>query len=134
MIAHGDATSGYSLYVQDGRLHHTLNVGGQQTTVRSERLPPNARRLGVDLQPASDGRTFTLLVDGAPAGSLKTSAGFMTLISWSGLDIGRDRGSPVGPYAAPFEFTGVLRKVTVTMDGAQDLDHEAVGNTEMARQ
>jgi arylsulfatase A-like enzyme len=134
LIAHGDATSGYSLYVQAGRLHHTLNIGGQQTTVSSEPLSADARKLGVDLQQASDGRTFTLLVDGAPAGSLKTSAGFATLISWSGLDIGRDRGSPVGPYAAPFEFTGALRKVTVTMDGAQDLDHEAVGNAEMARQ
>ncbi len=134
LIAHGDATSGYSLYVKDGRLHHTLNIGGQRTTVSSEPLPADARRLGVDLQQASDGRTFTLLVDGAEAGSLKTSAGFATLISWSGLDIGRDRGSPVGTYAAPFEFTGKLHKVTVTMDGAQDLDHEAVGNAQMARQ
>lgn len=133
LIAHGDATSGYSLYVKDGRLHHTLNIGGQQTTVTSEPLPAGARRLGVDLQQASDGRTFTLLVDGEAAGSLKTSAGFATLISWSGLDIGRDRGSPVGPYAAPFAFTGTLRKVTVVMDGAQDLDHAAVANAEMAR-
>lgn len=134
LIAHGDATSGYSLYVQDGRLHHTLNIGGRQATVSSEPLPPHVRTLGVDLKSDADGRTFTLLVDGQPAGSLKTSAGFMTLISWSGLDIGRDRGSPVGPYAAPFQFTGTLRKVTVVMDGAQDLDHQAVGNAEMGRQ
>jgi arylsulfatase len=134
LIAHGDATSGYSLYVQERRLHHTLNIGGQQTTVSSPPLPVGARTLGVDLRKGADGRTFTLLVDGAAAGSLKTTAGFATLISWSGLDIGRDRGSPVGPYAAPFSFTGRLRKVTVTMDGAQDLDHEAVGNVELARQ
>ncbi|MGH6908873.1 MAG: arylsulfatase, partial [Phenylobacterium sp.] len=134
LIAHGDATSGYSLYVQDGRLHHTLNIGGRQTTVSSRPLPAGARRLGVDLAKGPDGRVFTLLVDGAPAGSLTTAAGFNMLISWSGLDIGRDRGSPVGPYAAPFNFTGRLRKVTVTMDGAQDLDHEAVGKVELARQ
>jgi arylsulfatase len=102
--------------------------------VSSSPLPAGARTLGVDLRKGSDDRTFTLLVDGAAAGSLKTTAGFATLISWSGLDIGRDRGNPVGPYAAPFSFTGRLRKVTVTMDGAQDLDHEAVGNVELARQ
>ena len=28
LIAHGDATSGYSLYVKDGLLVHDLNIGG----------------------------------------------------------------------------------------------------------
>jgi arylsulfatase len=134
LIAHGDATSGYSLYIQDGRLHHVLNIGGQRVTVSSEPLPSGARRLGVDLALGADGRTFTLLVDGAPAGAVKTDLGFATLISWSGLDIGRDRGSPVGLYPQPFAYTGALRKVTVLMDGEQDLDHEAVGQAEMARQ
>ncbi|MDB5448885.1 MAG: atsA [Phenylobacterium sp.] len=135
LIAHGDATSGYSLYVQGGRLHHTLNIGGQRTTVSSERpLAPGPRRLGVAVRQGPDGRSFTLTVDGAPAGTLQTTAGFATLISWSGLDIGRGRGSPVGLYPAPFAFTGILRKVTVVMDEDQALDGEAVGQAEMARQ
>ena len=46
---------------------------------------------------------------------MQTQFGFNTLISWSGLDIGRDRGSPVSHYAAPFEFTGRLLRVTVVM-------------------
>lgn len=134
LVAHGDATSGYSLFVQDGRLHHTLNVGGLRTTVSSDRaIPPGARRLGVRVM-QGDGRTFTLTIDGEPAGELHTHLGFMTLISWSGLDIGRDRGSAVGDYAEPFAFTGKLRKVTVAMDPDQTLDGEAVGQAEMARQ
>ena len=56
------------------------------------------------------------------------------LISWSGLDIGRDRGSPVGDYTAPFAFTGGLRKVVVTMDADQVLDGQGIGDAEMARQ
>ncbi|MDZ7909367.1 MAG: hypothetical protein U5N10_14920 [Gemmobacter sp.] len=36
-------------------------------------------------------------------------------------------------YAAPFEFTGALRRVTVTMGDDQELDGEAVGQAEMAR-
>ncbi|UGX90076.1 hypothetical protein G6321_00029985 [Bradyrhizobium barranii subsp. barranii] len=66
--------------------------------------------------------------------SLTTQLGFHTLISWSGLDIGRDRGSPVSHYEAPFEFEGRLLRVTVTMHDDQKLDGDAVGNAQMARQ
>ena len=48
--------------------------------------------------------------------------------------IGRDRGSPVANYAAPFEFTGKLRRVVVTMDEDQVLDGDGIGEAEMARQ
>src|SRR6185295_12472638 len=107
LIAHGDATSGYSLYVRDGHLVHDLNIGGGHEIVTSDRkLSPGARRLGVhverlrrDSEPAKGARTgvtsYTLLIDGEPAGVLNSRLGFHTLISWSGLDIGRDRGSPV---------------------------------------
>jgi arylsulfatase len=79
-------------------------------------------------------RAITLIVDGKAVGSGETDMGFHSFISWSGLDIGRDRGSPVGDYAAPFEFTGQLKKVTVTMDADQALDGDMVGEAEMARQ
>ena len=49
-------------------------------------------------------------------------------------DVGLDRGSPVSHYAAPFPFTGTLRKVTVTMDGDQALDGAGIGNAAMARE
>jgi hypothetical protein len=67
-------------------------------------------------------------------GAKKTQLAFHNLISWSGLDIGRDRGSPVSHYAAPFEFTGKLLKVTVAMDDDQTLDGNTVGEAQMARQ
>ena len=146
LIAHGDATSGYSLYIKDGILVHDLNIGGGHDIVISDRrVTTGAHRLGVrverllrDTPPAKGARTgvsaYTLLIDGEPVGSLQTQSGFHTLISWSGLDIGRDRGSPVSHYDAPFEFTGRLLRVTVTMHDDQKLDGEAVGNAEMGRQ
>ena len=76
---------------------------------------------------------YTLLIDGEPAGAPQTS-------SASPPDfvvrprIGRDRGSPVSHYEAPFEFTGTMRRVTVDMHEDQKLDGEGVGNAEMARQ
>jgi arylsulfatase A-like enzyme len=146
LIAHGDATSGYSLYVRDGHLVHDLNIGGGHEIVTSDRkLPSGAHRLGVRVErlrrqsePAKGARTglseYTLLIDGEAAGTLQSQLAFHTLISWSGLDIGRDRGSPVSHYAAPFEFTGKLLRVTVVMHDDQKLDGEGVGNAQMARQ
>jgi len=146
LIAHGDATSGYSLYVKDGHLVHDLNIGGGHEIVTSDRkVPAGAHRLGVRVErlrrasdPAKGARTgvsaYTLLVDGEPAGALQSQLAFHTLISWSGLDIGRDRGSPVSHYEAPFECTGRLSRVTVVMHDDQKLDGEGVGNAQMARQ
>ncbi len=136
LLSHGDATCGYSLYLQGGRLHHTMNVGGALATVSSEApVPAGHRKLGVRVRQTPEGRVFTLAVDGRAAGELKTHLGFATFISWSGLDVGRDRGSPVSPsYAAPFEFSGKLKRVVVTMDADQMLDGDAVGEAEMARQ
>jgi arylsulfatase A-like enzyme len=146
LIAHGDATSGYSLYIKDGFLVHDLNIGGGHEIVRSDRkVLAGTQRLGVHVErlrretpPAKGSRTgvtaYTLLIDGEPAGSLQTELGFHTLISWSGLDIGRDRSSPVSHYEAPFEFTGRLLRVTVAMHSDQKLDGDGVGAAEMARQ
>lgn len=155
LIAHGDATSGYTLYIKDGHLVHDLNVGGHHAVLKSERaLTAGNHKLGVSVKrappkPASSvlppaaaikmgpipgAASITLMIDGEPAGSLDSPMGFATLISWSGLDIGRDRGSPVGGYAAPFTFTGLLRKVVFELDDLQALDGEAVGRAEMARQ
>ena len=48
LIAHSDATSGYSLYIKDGHLVHDLNIGGGHEIVRSQRrLPSGAHRLVV---------------------------------------------------------------------------------------
>ncbi len=146
LISHGDATSGYSLYMRDGKLVHDLNIGGEHQIVVSDRdVPIGARKLGVrvnrltrEAQPKMGTdmglSAYTLLIDGEPAGMLQTRLSFASLISWSGLDIGRDRGSPVSHYEAPFEFTGKLLRVRVTMHPDQALDGEAVGAAEMARQ
>ena len=56
------------------------------------------------------------------------------MISWSGLDIGFDRGTTVGNYASPFTFSGKLHKVTVDLSDDQELDHDGVGRAEMARE
>lgn len=39
---------------------------------------------------------------------MQTQLGFHNLISWSGLDVGGDRGSAVSHYDAPFAFAEKL--------------------------
>jgi arylsulfatase A-like enzyme len=135
LIAHGDATCGYTLFVRDGRLIYDMNVGGRHAVVTSDRtIPTGHRRLEVAVRSEPGRRVITLFIDRRAAGSADTVLCFQNFVSWSGLDIGRDRGSPVADYSAPFEFTGVLKKVTVTMDAEQRLDGEAIGDAEMARQ
>jgi hypothetical protein len=146
LIAHGDATTGYSLYVQSGHLIHDMNIGGEHVIVRSDTpILPGRRRLGVCVRriaptgsstenPIRGGSEFTLVIDGASAGRVRSQLGFFNFISWTGLDIGRDRGSPVSHYASPFAFTGKLIKVTVTMDDDQIVDADGIGRAELARE
>jgi arylsulfatase A-like enzyme len=135
LIAHGDATSGYSLFVENGHLVHDLNIGGEHQIVRSDRVVPAGDHvLGLHMAPNGVMRRARLLIDGEPCGELDCKFGFFSLISWSGLDIGLDRGSPVSHYAAPFAFSGALRKVVITMNPDQALDGDAVARGEMGRQ
>ena len=150
LVAHGDATSGYSLYLQDGHLVHDLNVGGQHQLLRSPRpVATDARRLAVAVtlgpwrpregpggarlrQPEQ--RVAALEVDGVEVARAPLAHGFATLISWSGLDIGLDRGSPVSHYDAPNGFTGTLRCVRYTLGPMFSPDDDARARAELARQ
>ena len=135
LIAHGDMTCGYSLYVKDNRLVYDMNVGGVHHIAVSDRaLPAGNRRLGVRMRRNKGINVATLLIDGEVAGGFETQVGFISFISWSGLDIGRDRSSPVSHYEAPFEFTGKLRKVTVLMDDDQALDSQKAAEAVLARE
>jgi hypothetical protein len=145
LIAQGDANGGYSLYLQAGHLAHGMNIGGEHVILRSDQpISPGEHRLGVRVRrltrepPVTTAENlrlseFTLLIDGVPAGRTESWLGFYNLISWTGLDIGRDRGSPVSHYQAPFDFTGRLIKV-VMMDDDQVLDGDGVGRAQLARE
>ena len=140
LLAHGDATGGYSLYMQHGHLVHDLNIGGSHQVLTSPQpISPGPHKLtfAMQRQRQADGEvvgTASLSVDGEQVAELRTNSIFNLMISWSGLDVGFDRGTTVGAYASPFTFTGKLRKVTVDLGDDQDLDHGAAGRAEMARE
>ena len=138
LIAHGDATSGYSFYIDDdGHLVHDLNIGGSHQILRSPRpVPLGATRLGFHMFREQEGHhgVGQLLVDGEVVATQATDNIFFLMISWSGLDIGLDRGTAVSHYDAPNIFTGELIKVTVDLADDQIIDGDGVGRAEMMRE
>jgi arylsulfatase len=134
LIAHGDATCGYSLYIRDGRLTWDQNVGEHQLVVADRPVAPGEHVFSVRAEKGAGGIAATLLIDGEPVGAGPIRYGFVNFISWSGLDIGQDRSSPVSHYAAPFRFTGALRKVVVTLDGDAPADAEGAAAALIARE
>jgi arylsulfatase A-like enzyme len=146
LIAHGDATCGYSLFVRDGHLVHDLNIGGTHQLVSSAApITAGATELTFRMQRGPGDGPFphgigTLLVDGIEVGRMSTDQIFWLMISWSGLDIGLDRGTTVadydgsGQHVGPFTYTGSLIEVTVDLDDDQEVDHDAAGDAELARE
>src|SRR5262249_29739608 len=87
LIAHGDMTCGYALYIKDNRLCYDMDVGGLHHLIVSDRpVPPGNRRLGLQMRFRDNTNTATLLIDGEPCGRFETRVGFVALISWSGPD------------------------------------------------
>lgn len=138
LIAHGDATSGYSLYIDDhGYLVHDLNIGGSHQIVRSPNpVPLGSEKLGFQMARSTEGTrgVGSLLIDGKVVASHETTNIFFLMISWSGLDIGLDRGTGVSHYSTPNVFTGDLIKVTIDLADDQILDGDGIGRAEMMRE
>lgn len=104
LLAHGDATSGYALFVRDGHLVHDLSIRGTHQLVTSDRpFPPGATTLGFTMARHGEGPfphgTGTLLVD-----------------------------------AEPNAYTGHLVRVTVDLLADQQVDHDAAGAADLARE
>jgi arylsulfatase len=135
LIAHGDATCGYALYVKGGLLIHDVNVGGQHQILTAD-MPGTPGDHVLAFRAARKGGKTTghVLVDGAVLGSGPLEHGFVNFVSWSGLDIGCSRGSPVSYYKPPFAFSGILKKVAVTIEPDQAPDAEGAAAAAMARE
>lgn len=134
LISHGDLTTGYSLFIRDGYLEHDLNVGGTHQMLKSDRkVPAGAHQVGVRMKRDGNHGTLTMFIDDVIVGEMTTENIFWILISWSGLDIGLDRGTPVSFYESPFIFTGNLIKVVVDLSADQVLDFNGSSRATMAR-
>jgi arylsulfatase len=116
LYASGTENSGLSLFVQDGRLVFDYNCFGDHHVVQSEAEVPVGRSVvGVQFRRVQRGGDATLLIDGAPSGSLSVPFA-MTMMSSVGPSVGYDHGSPVSElYSGHFPFEGVLERLDITL-------------------
>ncbi|MDE0496416.1 MAG: arylsulfatase [Acidimicrobiaceae bacterium] len=134
--ATGNANSGMSVFVQNGRLVVDYNSFGEHTVVESElEVPAGDCMLTARVQRTS--RTegiIELAIDGEPCGSAELPY-MMHIISSIGSSVGLDHGQAVSPrYEAPFAFSGALHAVEIDRSGASRSEAETAARTEMARQ
>lgn len=140
LLAMGNVLGGWSLQVFEGRLRYVHNyVGHERVVVGSEIIVPAGRHaLAMSFETSGDFRgAARLFVDGRPVGEGEiprvTPARYS--ISGGGITCGWEAGPAVGEdYRAPFTFGGVLRCVTVDVNGAAHRDPRAEFEAIMAEQ
>lgn len=134
LVAHGDRHAGYALHLRDGFLVHDYAHAGTRTTTVAATGVPTGRWLdvGVQVRRTGLGGELTLRVDGTAAATGTLPALARARTGYTGLDLGCDRGIPVGRYAAPHRFTGALAQVHVVAEADQWLDADALWEIEGA--
>lgn len=122
LIAHGDRCSGWSLYMKAGHLIHDYNLAGKHSVMRSQKPLGNGPH-SVIYQFHRTGEhkgDAELRVDGEIVASLEGMATLPLVISFEGLDVGRDAlVSVTSDYESPFDFSGHLHRVRVDLDDDQ---------------
>ena len=109
IVSHGGLAHGYTLYVQEGELLFALRRLNVLTTVSGGKVSAGQQTVTATLSKAGeislarDGKTF----------ATGRAAGAITQQPVSGLDIGADRGAPVGPYEMPNAFGGSIEIVSL---------------------
>jgi arylsulfatase len=124
ILAQGELSGGYAFYVKDHRLVFDFNDLTKHRVVTSNiDVPLTAKTLKYVFKAKSkSGGRGTLSIDGQEVGSLEYTFTPTRSISWEGLDVGRDRLSPVtSAYAdrGGFPFTtGALSSVDFVVEPA----------------
>ena len=133
LLAAGSRFAGYALYVKEGRLvYEYVYAPAVRHAIRSEAaVSAGARVLRYEFRRTGPRRgRGTLSVDGRAVGSVEIPKTWPVHGTTAGVTCGHDTGASVSDaYAAPFPFTGTLRRVIVELgdEGAGDPSGESRG-------
>lgn len=122
LIAHGDRCSGWSFYIKSGHLVHHYNFVGTQSVIRSaEPVAPGRHLLEYRFTRTGEHQgQGELWVDGVRVASQEPFKTLPLVISFEGLDVGRDpRVSVTADYDPPFGFSGRLHRVRMNLGNDQ---------------
>jgi arylsulfatase len=127
----GSTLGGWSLHLHRGRLRYVHNYLGKERHVldSDDVVPPGPHDLAFTFAREGDFRgRGRLLVDGEVVGQgeIPEVTPVRYSITGGGITCGWEQGPAVGDdYAAPFRFTGRLRRVVVEVDGTPYRDPDA---------
>jgi arylsulfatase len=128
----GGRFGGYALYVQGGRLVYAYNYLGETTyTVQSKGQVPagDVELKMVFVKTGLNQGHATLYIDGALVAEGDVPRTVPNVFSLDEtFDTGMDTGTPAGDYQVPFEYTGTLRDVTVSIDDVAPSTTEVLPN------
>ncbi len=127
LVAEADAMGGFSLYIQNGKLHYTYSLVGLRvdTLTSTENVPAGKVTVKYEFTADTPGKMGTggrgrLFVNGKAVGENKVPNTVPArFTSYSGMDIGKDNGDVVAESykaKAPFAFTGTIRKVVFDLN------------------
>ena len=147
LVAHGGVDGGYALYVKNNRLCYAYNYVAAEIfkVVSTTELPKGKVELRFEFEPTgkpdipkgkgTPGRA-QLYVNAKLVGELDLPYTIPLVLGLGGgISVGRDEGAPVcDDYPSPFEFTGVLHRVTFDVSGELVRDKEAEMRAVMAHQ
>ncbi|WP_338266279.1 arylsulfatase [Corallococcus caeni] len=147
LLCHGGLTGGYTLFIQDRKLHYVYNyVGEREFHIESAVDVPEGRsELKFEFEPTGAAQPATgkgtpgrgrLYINGDLVAQSTIDDTMPVILSLGeGLTCGRDEQSAVSQrYAAPFEFTGMLHQVTVDVAGEHVRDTQAEQKEALAKQ
>jgi len=109
IAAHGGLAQGYALYVEDGQLFFVVRRHNVLTTVEGGKVTAGPHTLKATFAKTGE---LSVALDGKPPATGQ-AAGGITTEPVDGLDVGGDRGAPVGPYKVPNEFGGTIESVSL---------------------
>lgn len=118
LFAHGGQEGGYLAYVENDHLHFVQNrFATEMLSIAPIPLPESSQRISFDVTAPGEGIWLVdISLDGVPQLTGAEFAQMSWLNPWNGIDIGRDRRSPVSwevsQQHGTFPFTGTLHSVT----------------------
>ena len=117
LYATGTENSGFSVFVQGGRVVVDYNAFDDHVVVESDRsLDAGTHELVARFR-RGEGRagSVEILVDSDPVGRAELPL-FMRMMSSVGASVGYDHGSPVSTrYESPFAFSGTLHEIEIQL-------------------
>lgn len=124
IVANADHLGGFSLYMQDGKLHHTYAFLGIRSDTLTSQGPLPTGPVTVRFEfiadapkPGTGGRT-RLFVNGKVVAEGRLEHTVPARFSaYASMDIGRDNRQPVSQtYKSPFAFTGTIKSVLFDLE------------------